>query len=62
MLRLRDFRFEDERRLLRGVDDDAVEPRFPNVVMIRFFLFGFLKIFKLKVGNFIFIARIQIYD
>lgn len=58
MLRLRDFRPEDERRLLR-VDDEADEPRFPNVVIIRFFLTGFLKKFKLNVGNFMFMMRMH---
>lgn len=51
MLRLRDLRPGDARRLLR-VDDDADEPRLPNVVTIRFFFVGFLKKFKLNVGNF----------
>lgn len=58
MLRLRDFRPEDERRLLR-VDDEADESRLPNVVIIRFFLVGFLKKFKLNVGNFMFMIRMH---
>lgn len=58
MLRLRVLRFDDDERcalrdIAAAVDDEAVELRFPNVVTIRFFFGGFLKKFKLIVGNFI---------
>lgn len=58
MLRLRDLRFDDDERCaLReaaATDNEADELRFPNIVFGRFFLVGFLKKFKLIVGNFIF--------
>lgn len=58
MLRLRVvFRLDDDGRRLLRADEDADESRLPNVVIMRFFFVGLLKIFKLNVGSFIVVEK-----
>lgn len=61
MLRLRGLRLDDERRLFWRADEEAEEPRAPNVVIIRFFLVGFFKKFRLNVGNFMVTMQVHEY-